>query len=123
MCLLQLTFSIHANTSLLGLTGIKDLSPGPVCLYARGMIIGLKRRRVVSSRYQLSHAVSFIILHSKELIGLYKPPPWLFIFDLKAGGSGLMDTSFLTLVKGQLEKPSPLETQQLSPMHMAWEVN
>lgn len=73
--------------------------------------------------YQLSQAVCFIILHSKGLIGLYKPSPWLFIFDLKAGGSGLMDTSFLTLVKGQLEKPSPLQTQQLSPVHMGWEIN
>lgn len=34
-----------------------------------------------------------------------------------------MDISFLTLVKGQLEKPSPLETQQLSPVHMGWEIN
>lgn len=87
------------------------------------MIVCLKGRSVVSSHYQLSHAVYFIILHSKEPVGLYKPPPWLFISDFKAGGSGLMDTSFLTLVKGQQEKPSPLETQQLSPVHMGWEIN
>jgi len=34
-----------------------------------------------------------------------------------------MDTSFLMLVNSQLEKPSPLETQQLSPVHTGWEIN
>lgn len=34
-----------------------------------------------------------------------------------------MDTSFLTWVNGQLEKPSSQETQQLSTVQMGWKIN